>query len=109
MENLPKANTRKAGNRVFKLITGEIIFGDVTVIEEDNGIQFLVEKPFEAKDGAIMPYLIKEFGNGPGAVQFHIMNVIWSLPLDEFEQANKGYAKATSEIVQPEKPSIIMP
>ena len=114
MSEFTKTNTEQAGKRVFKLITGEIIFGEVTVINEDSGIQFLVKEPFESKKlengtNGIVPYLSQELGNGPGGVQFHIMNVIWSLPLDEFHSVEQAYNNATSEIIEPETPSIILP
>lgn len=103
-----QAEVTNAGQRVFKLITGEVIFGDTQTIPDQNGTQFLIKEPYMAENGGILPYMMREMGNGPGAVQIHPMNVIWSVPLDEFKEVEKAYKKATSKIITPEKPSIIV-
>ena len=39
----------------------------------------------------------------PKAIQIHPMNILWSVPLNEFPEANKIYEEATSVILKPEK------
>lgn len=46
-----------------------------------------------------MPYMLDVLMESPRAVQIHPMNVLWSVPLDEFEHANKAYIQATTGII----------
>lgn len=98
------ANVKK----VIKLITGEIIFGNMEGVETANGQEILVKRPYQAKDGNIMPYGILDLGNAPGAVQIHPMNVIWSSPLEDFPEIETAYLKATTGIEVQEKSKIII-
>jgi len=98
------ANVKK----VIKLITGEIIFGNMEGVESANGQEILIKQPYQAKEGNIMPYGILDLGNGPGAVQIHPMNVIWSSPLEDFPEIEKAYLKATTGIEIQEKSKIII-
>lgn len=109
MQEEVKPVVTDAGYRVFKLITNEIIFGETQTIKETDGsLQFLVKEPYTAENGGILPYMARTMGNGPGAVQLHPMNVIWTVPLDEFKTVEQAYNKATSNIITPEKPNIIV-
>lgn len=95
-ENMPVVS---AGKRVFKLITGELIFGSVDVLTTESGVEFLIKQPFTAENGNMMPYLYKEMGNAPAAIQVLPMNVVWQTPLDEFKEVEKLYIKQTSNII----------
>jgi len=91
-------------NRVFKLVNDEIIIGDAETVYSDNPNgepigELLIKRPFTAKSGNIMPYLVSELTSAPAAIQIHPMNVLWALPLDEFPEAEKVYVKATSSII----------
>lgn len=103
-----KIETLDAGKRVFKLITGEVIFGSVETVPTEQGAQILVKKPFEAKGGNMMPYMTDVMGSSPAAVQIHPMNIIWTVPLDEFEEAYRVYQEATSGIVTEKKQQIVV-
>jgi hypothetical protein len=73
-----------------------------------NGEEILIKQPYEAKDGNIMPYGIKDLGNGPGAIQIHPINVVWINPLEDFPEVQTAYLKATTNIEVPDKPKIIL-
>lgn len=85
--------------RLFKLINDEVIFGEIEVVTNQHGEEILVKKPYTAKNGKIMPYMLDVLMESPRAVQIHPMNVLWSVPLDEFEHANKAYIQATTGII----------
>ena len=91
---------KPAGKRLFKLINGEVIFGDVDMIIVEGGhAEALIRKPYTAKNGNIMPYMLDALASAPAAVQIHPMNILWTVPLDEFPEAHKAYIKATSGII----------
>ena len=91
---------KPAGKRLFKLINGEVIFGDVdTLIVDAAHTEVLIRKPYTAKDGNIMPYMLDTLASSPAAVQIHPMNILWTVPLDEFPEAHKAYVKATSGLI----------
>lgn len=99
----------KIGKRMFKLITNELIFGDVEVITNNSGQgEFLIRSPYTAISGDIMPYCHLDLGSSPAAIQIHPMNVIWQVPLDEFEELNSLYLQATTGIVTDAKTKIII-
>ena len=85
--------------RCFKLINNEIIFGEIEVIDGPNGGEILVKNPYTAKGGKVMPYMLDVLMESPKAVQIHPMNVLWSVPLDEFDEVNRVYIQATTEII----------
>ena len=85
--------------RCFKLINNEIIFGEIEVIDGPNGGEILVKKPYTAKGGKVMPYMLDVLMESPKAVQIHPMNVLWSVPLDEFDEVNRVYIQATTGII----------
>lgn len=90
----------------FKLISGENVFGEVEAGLEG---QILIKKPYTAIQGNVMPYMIMDLGTAPGAIQIHPMNIIWSVPLDEFPQAEKIYKEAMGGIVtETPKESLIL-
>jgi len=97
--------------RVIKLITGELIFGEVLAVpsgEGDNAhVEIQVKTPFTAVPAGVMPYLADVMGSAPGAVQIHPMNILFQLPLSEFPIAEKAYKEATSKIIAPESKIII--
>jgi len=97
-----------AGKRVFKLITNEVIFGEVEVVPTENGTEILVKKPYTASNGNIMPYMITEMGSSPAAVQIHPMNILWTVPLDEFPEANEIYTEVTSGIITEEPKELVL-
>ena len=85
--------------RCFKLINNEIIFGEIEVIDGPNGGEILVKNPYTAKGGKVMPYMLDVLMESPKAVQIHPMNVLWSVPLDEFDEVNRVYIQATTGII----------
>ena len=87
------------GKRFFKLINDEVIFGEVDVVKGPNANEILIKTPYTAKSGKVMPYMLDVMMQSPKAVQIHPMNVLWSVPLDEFEDANKVYIQATTGII----------
>jgi len=95
--------------KVIKLITGDIIFGNMEGVDTGAGQEILVIKPYQAKDGNIMPYGILDLGSAPAAVQIHPMNIIWSAPLDDFPEIERAYIKATTnlDILPPNESKII--
>lgn len=96
-----------AGLRCFKMITNEVIFGETFSIKTENGTEILIKEPYTALDGSIGPYMANELGNAPAAIQIHPMNVLWSVPLDEFKEANKIYKEATSKIILNESEIVV--
>lgn len=91
--------THKIGKRLFKLLNNEVIFGEVELVEGPNGSEVLIKTPFTAKNGNILPYMSDEIMSSPGAIQIHPMNILWSVPLDEFKLANEAYIKATTGLI----------
>lgn len=85
--------------RFFKLINNEVIFGEIEVIQAINGNEILIKTPYTAKNGNIMPYMVDVMTQSPSAVQIHPMNILWSVPLDEFEEANRVYIETTTGII----------
>lgn len=97
----------KTIRRLFKLISGDVILGEVVLVETANGQEIQIKTPFTAKGGNIMPYMYDVMAQAPSAVQIHPMNILWSVPLDEFEEANKVYIQATTGIITDVKPELI--
>ena len=99
--------TQSAGKRLFKLVNDEVIFGEVEVLPTENGSEILIKKPFTAKNGNMMPYMVDVMTSAPSAIQIHPMNVLWSVPLDEFKEAEKLYIEATTGLVTETESQII--
>jgi len=94
--------------KLFKLIDGEVIFGEVEpYIGEDNATQILIKTPFCAKPAGIMPYMIDLLQCAPPAIVIHPINVLWCVELDNFPEVHKIYNDATSVLVKPESKIII--
>jgi len=97
--------------RVIKLITGEVVFGEVEAVPTGEGesshVEIQIKTPFTAVNAGIMPYLSDLMGSSPGAIQVHPMNVLFQLPLSDFPIAEKAYNEATSKIIQSESKIII--
>lgn len=88
------------GKRFFKLINNEVVFGECeTVLTESGVTEILIKKPFTAKNGNMMPYMVDVMTTAPGAIQIHPMNILWTVPLDEFKDANEAYITATTGII----------
>lgn len=87
----------------FKLINNEVVFGEVEAVQKDQHTEILVKTPYTARNGSIMPYMVDVMGSAPGAIQIHPMNIVWSVPLDEFPEAERVYIEATSGIVMNKK------
>jgi|WetSurMetagenome_2_1015567.scaffolds.fasta_scaffold285014_2 hypothetical protein len=98
----------KAGKRFFKMINNEVIFGEVEVISTENGNEILIKTPYTAKAGNVMPYMLDVMASAPAAVQIHPMNILWSVPLDEFEEANRVYTEATTGLILDPKQRIVI-
>lgn len=97
-----------ADNRFFRLIEGTNIFGEVQTVETEGGhVEILIKHPYTVKGGNVMPYMVEDAGNAPGAIQIHPMNVLWTVPLDEFKEINEYYKKQTSQIITPTSNIII--
>jgi len=93
--------------RVIKLVNGETIFGECETVYTENAAEVLIKTPFCAKPAGIMPYMADIMASAPGAIQIHPMNILWTVPLDEFPQVLEKYKAATSVLVQP-KSGIIL-
>ena len=87
------------GKRFFKLINNDMIFGNVEIVPGLNGEEILIKQPYTVKDGNAMPYMYAELTESPKAVQIHPINVLWSVPLDEFAGLNKIYIQATTGLI----------
>lgn len=98
------------GKRFFKLINNEVIFGETetVVTREDGPTELLIKTPYTAKNGNIMPYMVDIMMSAPAAVQIHPMNVLWSVPLDEFDEVYRVYVEATTGIITDPKQKIII-
>lgn len=86
-------------NRVFKLITNEIVMGEVHLVETTRGDEIIIKKPFTVINGNLTPYMLKELMNAPGAIQIHPMNVIWNVEISEFPEVQNAYIKATTNLI----------
>jgi len=90
----------EVGKRFFKLINNEVVFGECETILTESGVtEILIKKPFTAKNGNIMPYMVDVMTTAPGAIQIHPMNILWTVPLDEFKDAYTVYIQATTGII----------
>lgn len=88
------------GNRFFKLINNEVVFGSCeTVLTESGVTEIMIKKPFTAKNGNMMPYMVDVMTTAPAAIQIHPMNILWTVPLDEFRDANEAYITTTTGII----------
>ena len=81
------------GNKIIKLITGEIIIGTIDSILS----QIRLIKPFDVFDGKISPYCIYHLGTAPKAVKLEQKNIIWMMPLEDFPEIESVYLKAISD------------
>jgi hypothetical protein len=102
-----KIQTMKAGKRFFKLINGEMVYGETETVPTQNGTEIIIKKPYMVKNGNVMPYCMDVLPSAPGAIQIHPMNILWTVPLDEFPEVLKAYTKATTGLDVPDKPNII--
>jgi len=93
--------------RVIKLVNGETIMGECETVYTENAAEILIKTPFCATTAGIMPYMVDVMASAPAAIQIHPMNVLWTVPLDEFPQANEKYKEATSVLIQPKSDIII--
>ncbi len=102
----------KIGRRVFKLITGELVFGDCETVQNNAGVtEILIKHPYTSYQGGIVQYCMPELAGSPAAIQIHPMNIIWQTFLSEFPEAEKAYTEATtpkSGIITELKKSIII-
>jgi hypothetical protein len=93
--------------RFIKLINNDIIFGEMSGNEQ----MIFIEKPFTVIKGQVMPYMMEHTNAELKALEVHQMNILWSVPLDEFPAICDVYNKALDGITsdQPEAtPSIIL-
>jgi len=95
--------------KALKLITGELVFGEVEGIEVAPGVtEILMKKPFEGLAAApgrphgYMPYSADRMSNAPAAIQINPMNVVWSAPLEDFPEALEIYQEQTFKIQKPD-------
>ncbi len=99
----------KIGKYLFKTINNDIVFGDVEVIQNrDNIGEFLVKTPYTAIDCKIMPYVLKDIGESPLAIQLNPVNIVWHVPLDEFPKLLAIYTEQTTGIITETKPKILI-
>ena len=85
------------GTRVFKLITGELVFGRCETVITNNGVaEILIKYPYTAYQGGIVQYCMPELAGTPAAIQIHPMNIIWQTFLNEFPESDKAYTEATT-------------
>lgn len=90
---------KKAGKRLFRLINGETIFGEVEIVPGVNGEEVIIKKPFTIIGSQPIPYMGDLLPNAPAAIQIHPMNVLWSVPLDEFKEIRDFYIKETTGLI----------
>lgn len=100
------------GTRVFKLITGELVFGKCETVITNSGVaEILIKYPYTSYQGGIVQYCMPELAGSPAAIQIHPMNIIWQTFLNEFPEADKAYTEATTPksniITDLKKPIII--
>jgi len=93
--------------KALKLIDGELIFGEVEAIHNEQTTEILVKTPFCAKSAGIMPYCMDLMTSAPAAIQVNPMNIIWSADLEDFPKACEIYKEATSKIIQPSSNIIV--
>lgn len=85
------------GTRVFKLITGELVFGKCETVINNAGVaEILIKHPYTSYQGGIVQYCMPELAGSPAAIQIHPMNIIWQTFLNEFPEADKAYTEATT-------------
>ena len=85
------------GTRVFKLITGELVFGKCETVINNAGVaEILIKHPYTAYQGGIVQYCMPELAGSPAAIQIHPMNIVWQTFLNEFAEADKAYTEATT-------------
>ena len=102
-------NSEKTIRRFFKLITGELIFGEIEPVVNDLGQpEILIIRPYTVSGGRAIPYMYDILGVSPRAVPIHPINVLWNVPLDEFEDINNAYITATTGIETDVTPKIIV-
>ncbi len=82
--------------RFFHLINGDVVFGNTESLNEHT---VLITDPFTAKDGKVIPYMLDICMDKAKSIQIHMMNVLWTCPLDEFPQMNTVYIEATTGII----------
>ncbi len=99
---------KKTERRFFKLINGEIIFGDISPIDNNGQMEILITRPYTIVGSDAVPYMYNVLGVSPRAIPIHPMNILWNVPLDEFEEINKAYIQATTGIVTDVKSPIII-
>jgi hypothetical protein len=102
-----KIQTMQAGKRFFKLINGEMVYGETETVPTQNGTEIIIKKPYMVQNGNVMPYCMDVLPSAPGAIQIHPMNILWTVPLDEFPDVDKAYTKATTGLDVPDTPKII--
>lgn len=108
MQNVQNTNN-KIGKRVFKLITGEMVFGDCESVTTSNGnVEILIKHPYTPLNGGIAAYCMAEMASPVAAIQIHPMNIIWQCPLNEFEQVDAAYTQATTGIITSSKAKILV-
>jgi hypothetical protein len=83
--------------RVLKLINNETLFGEVTGVE--GSPEVLIENPWKALGGEVMPYMQGDLMSPLKAVQIHPLNILWSAPMDDFPELQQLYVKETSGII----------
>ena len=103
-----KLQRMPAGKRFFKLINGEMVYGDTETVPTMNGTEIVIKKPYMVKNGNAMPYCMDVLPSAPGAIQIHPMNILWTVPLDEFPDIEKAYIKATTGLDIDTKSKLIL-
>lgn len=94
-------------NRLFKLINSDIVFGNANCYDSKTG-EILIEKPYTANGSGILPYTSDVLGTGPDAIIIHPMNVLWSVPLDEYEHINSTYNQVITGIITDTSPALVV-
>jgi hypothetical protein len=97
MQEEQEKKGQQIGTRVFKLITGELVFGKCeTVLNNAGATEILIKHPYTAYQGGIVQYCMPELAGSPAAIQIHPMNIVWQTFLNEFTEADKAYTEATT-------------
>ena len=97
MQEEQEKKGQQIGTRVFKLITGELVFGKCETVLNNAGVtEILIKHPYTAYQGGIVQYCMPELAGSPAAIQIHPMNIVWQTFLNEFTEADKAYTEATT-------------
>ena len=97
--------------RVFKLLTGESIIGELV---GDSDLLIHVQSPFSigmirGTDGPELGFSEWILASEPEQLVYFYLTALASAPINVIEEVAIGYQKALAKIIVPEVSSIILP